>query len=501
MDDLEVDVEVESVSDSASEDESPESEYHDAVSPSPDRKGKGRATPSPFSSPRKTPAREETSKSRSMASWADLDLSIIVALVSPIGNWLTGGDHIKNVFLIILLIFYLHQIVEIPWQLYLSARPRQSTRRVPSRYADEDEKVAYLTALAQSELHRSEILYLGLSILSPFIGAVFLGRVLSALGDGAALSWFSTTLFVLATGIRPWSHLINRLQDRTQELHSALHYPDEDSLASRYEENERTLHAALKRIESLERELDHLQEHVKHVEQLREVCDDLSEYLGDVERTIKRNERKADAARAAQSVRLTTVEQALVEVEQRRKRDIAAFEAAGIRMPDRETLFKQARLAVACFVDKALSIPRTIILLGLDDPNSQPEHEKLRLSTNGHANGHANGTNPSIHPHIRSPDREKHFSHFGVPTLATIPEADDSDSEETFVDADREWPTSPSRKGSRSRSVSGTHVPKARGARQKAFDYAQCIVLWPYRFSVRVLVAVFPTAKGILPRV
>lgn len=45
-------------------------------------------------------------------SWADLDLSIIVACVSPIGNWLTGGDHIKNLLLIILLIFYLHQLIE-----------------------------------------------------------------------------------------------------------------------------------------------------------------------------------------------------------------------------------------------------------------------------------------------------------------------------------------------------------------------------------------------------
>ena len=40
------------------------------------------------------------------------DLSIVVALVSPIGNWLTGGDHVKNVLLMLLLIFYLHQVVE-----------------------------------------------------------------------------------------------------------------------------------------------------------------------------------------------------------------------------------------------------------------------------------------------------------------------------------------------------------------------------------------------------
>ncbi len=45
-------------------------------------------------------------------SWSDIDLSLVVALVSPIGNWLTGSDHVKNLFLILLLIFYLHQLVE-----------------------------------------------------------------------------------------------------------------------------------------------------------------------------------------------------------------------------------------------------------------------------------------------------------------------------------------------------------------------------------------------------
>ena len=45
-------------------------------------------------------------------AWYEFDLAVVVALVSPIGNWLTGGDHIKNLLLIALLIFYLHQIIE-----------------------------------------------------------------------------------------------------------------------------------------------------------------------------------------------------------------------------------------------------------------------------------------------------------------------------------------------------------------------------------------------------
>ena len=47
-----------------------------------------------------------------LSSWSDLDLSVVIALISPIGHWLTGGDHIKNLFLIVLLIFYLHQLIQ-----------------------------------------------------------------------------------------------------------------------------------------------------------------------------------------------------------------------------------------------------------------------------------------------------------------------------------------------------------------------------------------------------
>ena len=63
------------------------------------------------SSPR---MRQSSSSSMSPTSraWYEFDLAVVVALVSPIGNWLTGGDHIKNLLLIVLLIFYLHQIIE-----------------------------------------------------------------------------------------------------------------------------------------------------------------------------------------------------------------------------------------------------------------------------------------------------------------------------------------------------------------------------------------------------
>lgn len=48
----------------------------------------------------------------SSRSWYQFDLAVLAALVSPIGHMLTGGDHVKNLFFILFLIFYLHQIIE-----------------------------------------------------------------------------------------------------------------------------------------------------------------------------------------------------------------------------------------------------------------------------------------------------------------------------------------------------------------------------------------------------
>ena len=218
-----------------------------------------------------------------------------------------------------------------------------------------------------------------------------------------------------------------------------------------------------------------------------------------MERAAKRNERKADAGRAAQSVRLTALEQGLAQLEQRRQRDMAAVEAAGVHVPKGGDILKQVRSSLSTVVDKVLYVPRAIILLGLEDPhldhkNADHKEFRLQLPVNG-VNG--NGVN---HTRIRSPDREKHLSHL-IPRLATIPEAEDSDSEGTFV-SDKEGAVTPPHKHARRRSGSGSsssprHKVKTFG--QKAFEFAQNVVLWPYRFSVRVLVAFLPPVRNVLP--
>ncbi|KAI5119344.1 hypothetical protein M0805_004021 [Coniferiporia weirii] len=177
--------------------------------------------------PSRTISEDKRSRERgasASSSWLGYDLSVIVALVSPIGNLLTGSDHIKNILLLLLLIYYLHQLVEVPWTLYRMSIPSYSPVSTPKD--EHSTKHA-----AHAELRTLEVFYLILTVLSPFLGATLLKYVAAAIsGSPETLSWFSTSLFVLATGVRPWSHLVERLKDRSRALNTLLEEDKEEGL-------------------------------------------------------------------------------------------------------------------------------------------------------------------------------------------------------------------------------------------------------------------------------
>ncbi|KAF9007134.1 hypothetical protein BDQ17DRAFT_1423205 [Cyathus striatus] len=215
-------------------------------------------------------------------AWYEFDLAVVVALVSPVGNWLTGGDHIKNLFLVVLLIFYLHQIIEIPWSLYNTARSRRRLPHLPPLPPED-----HARRLAETELHNLELFFLFLTTLSPFMGALLLKYATSTVIGAHAVSWFSTGLFVLATGMRPWSHLVERLKDRTKALHDRVHYPPQPRQGEDKEVGD-----LRRRMEKLERKLGKIRE------QMKLATDDVFEYVdeavGGVEGTVKRMEGREE---------------------------------------------------------------------------------------------------------------------------------------------------------------------------------------------------------------
>ncbi|KAJ7019732.1 hypothetical protein C8F04DRAFT_1275954 [Mycena alexandri] len=166
---------------------------------------------------------EEAHQSR---PWYKPSAPVLIALAPPLGNWLTGGDHLKDLLLVLLLVFYLHQLVEVPWSLYHAARPR----RPPAQSAA---GAPALTAIrAQNELRLLELSLLLLCLATPALG-VFLLRSLAAFTstspskNGAVptepISWFSATIFGLLTALRPLRELISRITNRTSILHAHVH--------------------------------------------------------------------------------------------------------------------------------------------------------------------------------------------------------------------------------------------------------------------------------------
>ncbi|KLO17772.1 hypothetical protein SCHPADRAFT_994110 [Schizopora paradoxa] len=225
----------------------------------------------------------------SNSGWLGVDISLIIALASPIGSLLTGSDHFKNVILILLLIYYLHQLVEVPWSLYRMSIPRHA--------------VGNSDTLA--ELRTLEVFYLALTVLSPFLGSTLLRYVAKAVtGKKESLSWFSTSLFILATGIRPWTHVVERLKNRSEALNNILK-----------EEHERTMGKAAQNGSGqdidLEEELGRLRIHVhaldnrlsdlsdKTDDDIRDFSDHLDELIDTVE--IKFRRHRAELARGTQS--------------------------------------------------------------------------------------------------------------------------------------------------------------------------------------------------------
>ncbi|TEB23085.1 hypothetical protein FA13DRAFT_1740394, partial [Coprinellus micaceus] len=229
--------------------------------------------------------KEPSPMSPTSRSWYEFDLAVVVALVSPIGNWLTGGDHIKNLLLIVLLIFYLHQIIEIPWSLYRKARPRRRAPHIPpSPTAPAEEQYAHLAA---TELHNLELFFLFCTLISPLCGALLLRYATAAVLGPDAVSWFSTGLFVLATGMRPWAHLVDRLNERTSELHDFVHYPEAQARQEPTDELEQ-------RVAKLEKSLDKLKGNVVHAtEEVYEYVDDvLDSVRGDIRELGKYQDEK-----------------------------------------------------------------------------------------------------------------------------------------------------------------------------------------------------------------
>ncbi|KIL64374.1 hypothetical protein M378DRAFT_163410 [Amanita muscaria Koide BX008] len=226
---------------------------------------------------------KHTSKKPHSRAWYEFDLAVLVALVSPIGHWLTGGDYIKNLLLIILVIYYLHQIIEVPWTIYEKARLYRPLPPSPPSTVEEKYQL-----IAASELRKIELFFLALTAISPFIGAAFLRYATKVTFGPEAVSWFNVILFILATGMRPWAHIVERLKQRTSDLHDVIQYAAPAPNASAEMVNR--LDELMKKVTKLEKNTHRIE--VKTVQLREDVYHDIDEIMEKLDGIARRHEKK-----------------------------------------------------------------------------------------------------------------------------------------------------------------------------------------------------------------
>lgn len=105
------------------------------------------------------------------------------------------------------------------------------------------------------------------------------------------MSWFSTSLFVMATGIRPWSHLIERLNHRTDDLQNFIHHsPSSNHAPAR--DLQKDIIALNNRIDKLERSFNGIK--VRFKETSKEIFDHVDDAIDSVQRSLQKHQKRWD---------------------------------------------------------------------------------------------------------------------------------------------------------------------------------------------------------------
>ncbi|KAI9456126.1 hypothetical protein BJY52DRAFT_600873 [Lactarius psammicola] len=422
----------------------------------------------------KNPRIMHKKSSRRTSFGSDLDLSVIIALIAPLVNWLTGSDHLKSLFLVLFLIIYLHQLVQVPWELYNASRRRRPHPSFRSLNLQENEEavIKIETRRAETELQRHEFAYLFLSMATPFAGAVLLRSVLRSINGVDSISWFSTMLFVLAAGVRPWGHLISRLREHTSSLHDSIHYPSPDSqfiVDSR-------LQAVVDRVNSLEQELST----VKRVMAMRAYVDDMHEELNgalqDTERTIRKQERRAESTRNSYDSRFAMLEKAISRIERTRGERARGTALSGTSMTNRHR-YKSLEFVVDPIFHFLRALANGLTFDYFDPPSTQTSPKTPPAFM---------GPRPSLH-HAKPPN---------WPWLETIeedameqPNTDRCDEHSSFGRSDNEAPltscqSDPDDVGMSRRSL--------RQSPRNMTNVIANVVSLPYRLAVGIIVAISP---------
>lgn len=258
---------------------------------------------------------------------------LLIAVLPPLGAVLGGhSDAWSDAILLAIASFWLYQFLKIPHDIYHAARTRrilqadamdseaeiigghnddggiqEGTAETASRRRRLREQQA-----AAAELRRAELISLVALVLSPLAGAWLLTWLMETFSDGNRyLNKFNIRLFMLASGIRPWTHALSLFRRRLLHLQEVVHYP-----SSRVE-------GLTRRLIRLESDLSTLRKLVATKSDVTLLRDGIDLPLSQLSRSMRRYERKEENLRLSAEDKFGLVESRL--------EDLRAYSKLGCR--------------------------------------------------------------------------------------------------------------------------------------------------------------------------
>jgi len=337
----------------------------------------------------------------------------------------------------------------VPWQLYHVSRGRQSVPGVPTPQPSDKRT----SEVASAELWRHEMSYLFLAALSPFLGVFFLRTVILTITGEDAAPWFSTTVFVLASSLRPWSHIVSRLRHRVRDLHETIHYPSPESQLIA----DSRIQAILGHVEELERELERVKRTMVLGHAVKEAHEEIFDALEDVERSVKKQDRRVEMNRTLTETRL------------------AEMEAIINRLESEGKTFDQSGFVLKRLLTDLTWLPRHLL-------DVLPFVHPFKPTTPAVTTDKGKGSTAAPNYHTYSPTSRR------PPRLETIPE--NGDSTVVFMPSNN---GNPQRTALRRRRP--TRYPESPKESDSPLTLFSQTVLLPYYLSLRLLAVVFPPLK------
>jgi hypothetical protein len=372
-------------------------------------------------------------------------------------------------------ISYVTDLSQVPWELYNDARRRRPHPSFRSLDLQDSDKAAInvKTKRAADELQRQEFAYLFISMITPFFGAALLRVVLELINGVDSISWFSTTLFVLAAGIRPWGHLISRLREHTTLLHDSIHYPSPDTQLIA----DSRLQAVVDRVISLEQELLTVKRAMALRAHVEDVHDDINRALENAAHAIRKQERKSDSARISNDARLATLEKAVSRIERARGERVRGMVSNGINSNTTDNRAYNRLESITVSIFRFLRAFANCLTFNYFDPPSLPTSPNVPLTFMG--------PRPPLH-HAKTASRLETIEEDATePANAVRPD----DNSKSPKHANNGAPLLSHQRESGT-SVEKGHLRKSRNI----VDIADVVGL-PYRLAVGILVAISPPLR------